>query len=224
MAVVVWMVFGPFGSFWLYLFGWAVVLAAADGVLRLVRRRGVPSPGHLVAGLLRLGPESWLVAPRWAKVRLAAVGCLVFASMAGVMGWEAGREYRVLGDLREHGIRTEATVVAITGRSEEGRVTSVSVRFGTASGSVRADVDGVAGSTSAAQPGALLPVIYDPERPTEVRHVAYLDGGDADGARLGAILIGVLAAGFLVGVVREVRRGRRRNDLGEGSGSQNPEA
>ncbi|MFF8473729.1 DUF3592 domain-containing protein [Streptomyces sp. NPDC015414] len=220
VAVVVWMVFGPFGSLWLYVLGWAAALTAADGVTWLLRRRGwgVPSPGQLVAGLLRAGPESWLVAPRWARGRLAAAGFLVFATIAGVMGWQAAQEYQVLAGLRDQGLRTDAAIVEITGRSEEGWATSVTVRFSTPSGSVRADVDVPSGSASSAKPGAYMPVVYDPARPTEVRNVAYLDGGDADGARQGAILIGVLAAGFLVGAVREVVRAGRRTEGVAGTG------
>ncbi|MEV5799891.1 hypothetical protein [Streptomyces collinus] len=65
VAVVVWLAFGPLGPLWLYVLGWVAALSALEGVSRLVRRQGrpVPSPGRLVAGLLRLGPESWLVAP-----------------------------------------------------------------------------------------------------------------------------------------------------------------
>ncbi|MFF2199654.1 DUF3592 domain-containing protein [Streptomyces sp. NPDC058145] len=214
VAFVVWVVFGPLGPLWVYLLGWAAALAAADGVFRLVRHQGldVPSPGRLMAGLLRLGPESWLVAPRWAKVRLAAAGFLVFSTIAGVMGWRAAQEYQVLAGLRAQGLRTDATVVEITGRSEEGWVTSVTVRFGTPSGSVRADVDVPSGSANDAKPGANIPVAYNPARPTEVRNVAYLDGRDADGARQGAIVIGLLAAGFLVGTATEVFRAGRRTE------------
>ncbi|MEU1705038.1 DUF3592 domain-containing protein [Streptomyces sp. NPDC005706] len=212
VAVVVWVVFGPLGSLWLYVLGWAAALAAVDGVFRLVRPQGlaVPPPGRLVAGLLRLGPESWLVAPRWAKVRLAAGGFLVFSTIAGVMGWQAAQEYQVLAGLRAQGLRTDAIVVEITGRSEEGWVTSVTVRFSTPSGSVRADVDVPSGSADAAKPGAYIPLAYNPAHPTEARDVAYLDGREADGARQGAIVIGSVAAGFLVGTAMEVFRVRRR--------------
>ncbi|MFJ9869838.1 DUF3592 domain-containing protein [Streptomyces sp. NPDC101165] len=224
VAIVVWMAFGPLGPLWLYVLGWAVVLAATDGLSRLVRRQGwaVPSPGHLVAGLLRLGPESWLVAPRWAKVRLAAAGFLVFATIAGVMGWEAGEEYQVLANLRDQGRRTDATIVEVTSRSEEGWATSVSVRFSTPAGPVRADVDVTPGSANNAKPGARIPVAYNPARPTEVRHVAYLDGRDADGILQGAIVIGLLAAGFLVGTAREVLRTKRQTELGETPGTHHP--
>ncbi|MET8805968.1 DUF3592 domain-containing protein [Streptomyces sp. NPDC004546] len=222
MAIVVWMAFGPIGPLWLYVLGWAVALSAANGVSwLLVRRMGwaVPSPGHLVAGLLRLGPESWLVAPRWAKARLAAVGFLVFATMAGGMGWEAGQEYQVLANLRDQGHRTDATVVEITSRSEEGWATSVIVRFNTPSGPVRAEVDVTPSSAHNAKPGEHIPIAYNPVRPTEVRHIAYLDGRDADGILLGAIVIGLLAAGFLVGTAREVLRTKRQTESGKTPGT-----
>ncbi|MFF4759751.1 DUF3592 domain-containing protein [Streptomyces sp. NPDC001292] len=224
VAIVVWLAFGPFGSVWLYLLGWAVALAAADGISRLVRRQGwaVPSPGHLVAGLLRLGPESWLVSPRWAKVRLVAGGFLMFATFAGVMGWEAGQEYQVLAHLRDQGRRTDATVVEITSRSEEGWATSVTVHFGTPSGPVRADVDIVPSSANDANPGAHIAVVYNPAHPTEVRHVAYLDEHEADGILQGAIVAGLLALGFLVGTTREVLRTKRHTESGEMPGTHHP--
>ncbi|MGW2765852.1 DUF3592 domain-containing protein [Streptomyces sp. NPDC001275] len=224
VAIVVWIAFGPFGSVWLYLLGWTVALAAADGISRLVRRQGwaVPSPGHLVAGLLRLGPESWLVAPRWAKVRLVGGGFLMFATFAGLMGWGAGQEYQALANLRDHGRRTDATVVEITSRSEEGWATSVTVRFGTPSGLVRADVDIVPSSVDDAKPGVNIPVVYNPARPTEVRHVTYLDGHEADGILQGAIVAGLLAAGFLVGTTREVFRTKRQTESGEMPGTHHP--
>ncbi|TVZ87367.1 DUF3592 domain-containing protein [Streptomyces sp. BK340] len=224
VGVVVWLAFGPLGPLWLYVLGWAVALAAMDGVSRLVRRQGwaVPSPGRLVAGLLRLGPESWLVAPRWGRARLAAGGFLVFATIAGVMGWEAGQEYQVLANLRDQGHRTDATVVEITGRSEEGRATSVTVRFDTPAGPVSADVDVTPSSGNDARPGARIPVAYNPVRPTEVRHVAYLDGRDADGIRQGAIVIGLLAAAFLVGTAREVLRTKGQAESGRTPGGHHP--
>ncbi|MFF4041766.1 DUF3592 domain-containing protein [Streptomyces sp. NPDC001816] len=224
VAIVVWMAFGPLGPLWLYVLGWAVALTATDGISRLVRRQGwaVPSPGHLVAGLLRLGPESWLVAPRWAKVRLAATGFLMFATMAGIMGWEAGQEYQVLANLRDQGRRTDATVVEITSRSEEGWATSVTVRFSTPSGPVRADVDVTPSSANNAKPGEHIPVAYNPVRPTEVRHVAYLDGRDADGILQGSIVIGLLAAGFLVGTTWEVLRTKRQTESDKTPGTHLP--
>ncbi|MFI1567591.1 DUF3592 domain-containing protein [Streptomyces sp. NPDC020490] len=224
VAVVVWVAFGPLGPVWLYVLGWAVALAAVDGLYRLVRRQGwaVPSPGRLVAGLLRLGPESRLVAPRWARVRLVAAGFLMFATIAGYMGWQAGQEYRLLANLRDQGRRTDATVVEITDRSEEGRALSVTVRFGTPSGAVRADVDVVPNSANDAEPGAKIPVAYNPARPTEVRQLAYLDGREADGIRQGSIVIGLLAAGFLVGTIREVLRTKRQTESGKTPGTHNP--
>ncbi|MFJ3302909.1 DUF3592 domain-containing protein [Streptomyces sp. NPDC086549] len=223
-AIVVWIAFGPLGPLWLYLLGWVMALAATDGVSRLVRRQGwaVPSPGRLVAGLLRLGPESWLVAPRWARARLAAGGFLMFATIAGVVGREAGQEYQVLANLRDQGHRTDATVVEITGRSEEGWANSVTVRFNTPSGPVHAAVDVTASSANDAKPGTHIPVVYNPVRPTEVRHVAYLDGRDADGILQGSIVIGVLAAGFLVRTTGEVLRTMRQTELGKTPGTHHP--
>jgi hypothetical protein len=215
VAIVVWMAFGPLGPLWLYVLGWAVTLAAANGVTwLLVRRRDwpLPSPGQLGAGLLRLGPESWLVAPRWTKARLAAGGFLICATLAVGMGWKAGQEYQMLANLRGHGHRTDATVVEVTGRSEEGWATAVTVRFATPSGPVRADVDVTPSSTDHAKPGEYIPVAYNPARPTEVRHIAYLDGRDAYGAREGSIVIGLLAAGFLAGTAREVVRTKRQTE------------
>ncbi|MFE9499989.1 DUF3592 domain-containing protein [Streptomyces collinus] len=216
VAVVVWLAFGPLGPLWLYVLGWVAALSALEGVSRLVRRQGrpVPSPGRLVAGLLRLGPESWLVAPRWGRVRPAAGGFLVFAVMSGYMGWQAAQEYELVAGLREHGRRTDATVVEVTDRSEEGRALSVAVRFDAPSGPVQAHVDLPSGLADDARPGAVVPVAYDPARPTEVRQVAFLDGRDADGTRTGAIVVGLLAAGFLAGTTREVLRVRRPTEPG----------
>jgi hypothetical protein len=224
VAIVVWMAFGPFGSVWLYAFGWGTALAAAAGVSRLVRRQGwaVRSPGHLVAGLLRLGPESWPVAPRWAGARLAAGGFLIFATIAAGLGWEAGQEYQVLADLRGQGQKTDAAVVDITSRSEEGWVATVTVRFSTPSGLVRADVDVPPNSANHPKLGAYVPVAYNPAHPTEVRHVAYLDGRDADGMLHGSIVIGLLAAGFLVGGVRNVLRTQRQTVSEAALGTDHP--
>ncbi|MFF3468825.1 DUF3592 domain-containing protein [Streptomyces sp. NPDC001984] len=224
VAIVVWLAFGPLGPLWLYVLGWAVALAAANGVSRLlVRRRsrahrgarGIPSSGSRVTALLRLGPESWLLAPRWAKARMAAAVFLMFATFAGVMGWKAGQEYQLLANLRHHGHRTDATVVEITGRSEEGWVNTVTVRFGTPSGPVHADVDVPGSSATDPKPGTYIPVVFNPARPTEVRHIAYLDGRDADGIRTGSIVSGLLAAGFLVGTVRVVVRTKRQTRVVE---------
>ncbi|MGW9027790.1 hypothetical protein ACWGQ5_27225 [Streptomyces sp. NPDC055722] len=225
VAIAAWMGFGPLGPLWLYILGWAVALAAVNGVTwLLVRRRdrALPVPGQLVAGLLRLGPESWLVAPRWAKCRLAAGGFLIFATLAGGMGWKAGQEYQMLANLRDQGHRTDAMVVEITGRSEEGWATAVIVRFGTPSGPVRADIDVTVSSATDAKPGTLIPIVYNPARPTQVRHIAYLDGRDADGIRQGSIVIGLLAAGFLVGTAREVVRTRQQTEAGKTRDTRQP--
>jgi Protein of unknown function (DUF3592) len=225
VAIAVWMTVGPLGPLWLYVLGWAVALAAANGVTwLLVRRRdrALPAPGQLVAGLLRLGPESWLVAPRWAKARFAAGGFLIFATLAGGMGWKAGQEYQTLANLRDQGHRTDATVVEITGRSEEGWATAVTVRFGTPSGPVRADVDVTVSSASDAKPGTRIPIVYNPARPTQFRHIAYLDGRDADGIRQGSIVIGLLAAGFLVGTAREVVRTKQQTEAGKTRDTHHP--
>ncbi|MGW5463084.1 DUF3592 domain-containing protein [Streptomyces sp. NPDC003996] len=224
VAIVVWMAFGPLGPLWLYVLGWAVALAAANGVSwLLVHRRGrahrgagqIPSPGQLVAGLLRLGPESWLLDPRWTKARLAAGGFLIAATIAGIMGWKAGQEYQMLANLRHHGHRTDATVVEITSRSEEGWATAVTVRFGTPSGPVQAEVDVAVNSANDAKPGTRIPVVYNPARPTEIRHIAYLDGHDADGIRQGSVVIGLLAAGLLAGTATEVVRTKRQTESGK---------
>jgi hypothetical protein len=224
VAIVVWMAFGPLGPLWLYVLGWAVALAAANGVSwLLVRRRGwahrgaghISAPGRLVAGLLRLGPESWLLAPRWAKTRSIAVAFLIAATIAAGMGWKAGREYQMLANLRDRGHRTDATVVEITSRSKDGWATAVTVRFGTSSGPVRADIDVEVSSATDAMPGTRIPVVYNPAHPTEVRHIAYLDGRDADGIRQGSIVIGLLAAGLLAGTAREVVRTKRQTEAGK---------
>ncbi|MFE9312654.1 DUF3592 domain-containing protein [Streptomyces sp. NPDC006706] len=186
-----------------------------------------PALGRSFAG----PPRGWAAAarsgivagpPRWAKVRLAAGGFLIFATIAGVMGWEAGQEYQVLANLRDQGRRTDATVVEITSRSEEGWATSVTVRFSTPSGPVRADVDVAPSSANNANPGAYIPVVYNPARPTEVRHAAYLDGHEAGGILQGSIVIGLLAAGFLVGTTREMLRTKRPTESGEMPGPHHP--
>ncbi|WP_406444376.1 DUF3592 domain-containing protein [Streptomyces sp. NBC_00631] len=221
VAIVVWWVFGPLGSLRLYALGWAVALTAAHGVFRLLaghRNRahhgtgGIPSPGGRVAALLRLGPQSWLLAPRWSTARRAAAGFLVFAALAAGMGWNAGQEYHLLANLRQHGSRTDAMVVEISGRSEEGWVNSVAVRFDTPSGPVHTHVDVPSSSATDPRPGMYVPVVFDPAHPTEVRHIAYLDGRDPRGIRQGAIVGGLLATGFLVGTVRVVMRTRRQTE------------
>jgi hypothetical protein len=231
VAIVVWMAFGPLGPLWLYVLGWAVALAAANGVAwLLVRRLGwahrgaghLSAPGQLMAGLLRLGPESWLLAPRWAKARTIAGGFLIAATIAGGMGWKAGQEYQMLANLRDRGHRTDATVVEITSRSEDNWATSVTVRFGTPSGPVRADIDVAVSSATDALPGTRIPVVYNPAHPTEVRHIAYLDGRDADGIRQGSIVIGLLAAGLLAGTVRVVVRTRRQTESGKTPDTDHP--
>jgi hypothetical protein len=216
VAVVVWLAFGPLGSLWLYVLGWAVALSVVTGVLGLLRARlgagRIPSPGGLVAALLRLGPESWLLAPRWARARTSAGVFLLFATFAAGMGWSAGQEYRLLSNLRQHGRRTDAAVVKISGRSEEGWVNAVTVRFSTPSGPVQARVDVPGSSATYPEPGTYIPVVFDPAHPTEVRHTSYLDGRDADGIRQGAIVGGLLAAAFLVGTVGVVVRTRRQTE------------
>ncbi|AYC36861.1 DUF3592 domain-containing protein [Streptomyces griseorubiginosus] len=215
VATVAWLAVGPLGPLWLYGLGWALALLGVNGVSWLLvrhRGRGLPQPAPLVAGLLRLGPESWLSAPHWAKARSVAGGFLVLATIAAGIGWSAAQEYQTLANLRHQGLRTDATVVEITGRSEEGWATAVTVRFATPSGPVQADVDVEVSSATDAKPGTRIPVVYNPARPTEIRNIAYLDGHDADGIRQGSIVIGLLAAGFLAGTVREVVRAKRQTD------------
>ncbi|WP_455430977.1 hypothetical protein [Streptomyces cadmiisoli] len=103
----------------------------------------------------------------------------------------------------------------------------MTVRFGTAAGSVRADVDVSLSSAIGTEPGARIPVSYNPADPTEVVHVDHLDGRDADGVRQGSIVIGLLAAGLLAGAAREAVRARRRTAanpaaaaVGKGPGSR----
>lgn len=219
VMVVVWMAFGPFQPAWIYFLGCPVALAVANGLSRLLLRgRGgrMRPPGRLVAGRLGLGPESWLSAPRWARARLVAGGFLTFGTIAGGMGWEAGQEYLTVRNLREQGIRTDATVVEIASRSEEGWATSLTLRFDTSSGPVRSDVDVSDSSATHAKPGAHVPVVYNPADPSEVRHVDHLDGRQADGIRSGAVVIGLLATGFLVDTVRTVARTKRQTGAAEG--------
>ncbi|MFI6251862.1 hypothetical protein [Streptomyces sp. NPDC051016] len=197
-AVVVWLAFGPIGPLWLYVLGCAVVLAAAKG------------GADRVAALLRIGPESWLLAPRWTEARMTGAGFLIFATVAGIAGWQADQEYQLLSDLRHHGRRTDATVVKISDRSEEDLVNAVTARYDTGSGAVEAYIDVPSTSATDPAPGSLIPVVFDPSHPTEVRHVAYLDGHDADGIRDGSIGTGLLAAGFLVGTVTVVVRTKRQ--------------
>ncbi|TCR27016.1 hypothetical protein [Streptomyces sp. BK205] len=140
VATVAWLAVGPLGPLWLYGLGWALALLGVNGVSWLLvrhRGRGLPQPAPFVAGLLRLGPESWLLAPHWAKARSVAGGFLVLATIAAGIGWSAGEEYQTLANLRHQGLRTDATVVEITGRSEEGWATAVTVRFATPSGLCR---------------------------------------------------------------------------------------
>jgi len=220
-----WLAFDPFELTWNQIFGGAAALSAAGAIASLLLRRWgwasrwagrIPPPGRLATGLVsRLGVPLPLLDPRWARARLTAVGFLMFATAAGFMGWKAGQEYQTLQNLREHGRRTEATVVAIAGRSEEGWANSLTVRFSAPSSTVTADIDVGDGSGNDAKPGGHVPIIYNPSDPTEVRHADRLDGSDADGIRLGSVVIGVLAAGFLVGTAREMVRVREQTEAGK---------
>ncbi|MFJ3339493.1 DUF3592 domain-containing protein, partial [Streptomyces sp. NPDC086766] len=140
-----------------------------------------------------------------------------------VMGWEAGQEDQVLQNLRAHGHRTDATVVGIASESEEGSATSLTVRFGAPSGTVRADID-VSGSATDAKPGAHVPVVYNPSDPTEVRHADHLDGHEADGIREGSVVFGLLAAGILVGTAWEVARAKQQPKGGRTPDTHRPVA
>ncbi|MFJ3802651.1 DUF3592 domain-containing protein [Streptomyces sp. NPDC090088] len=163
-----------------------------------------------VAALLRIRPESWLLAPRWTAARMTGAGFLMFATVAGITGWKAGQEYRLLSDLRHHGRRIDATVVKISGRSEEDWVSAVTGRYDTGSGAVEIYIDVPSTSATDPGPGSRIPVVFNPSHPTEVRHIAYLDGRDADGNREASIGTGLLAAGFLVGTVTVVVRTNRQ--------------
>ncbi|MGH3326077.1 MAG: hypothetical protein ACRDOV_16855 [Streptomyces sp.] len=200
------------------LLGWVVTLAGVAGVCYLVGRGlgwlpspdRIPSPARMLAGLLRRKEDSWLLAPRWGEVRLATVGLVFFACTAGTFGWKAAEEYQVLEKLREGGNRTAARVVRVAGESQEGWATAVTVRIPTPSGPVLADVDVGDSSALDAKTGRRIQIVYDPAQPTQVRHVEYLDGREADGIRTGALVVGLLATGFLVGTTREVLRVRQQ--------------
>ncbi|WP_162684318.1 DUF3592 domain-containing protein [Streptomyces populi] len=220
---MVWLAFDPFELTWNQVFGGAVALSMAGAIASLLLRRWdwarrragrIPPPGRLATGLVsRLGvPSSSLLDPRWARARSATVGFLMFATVAGFMGWKAGQEDQILQSLRDHGRRTEATVVSVADRSEEGRANSLTVRFTTPSNTVQADIDVGDGSGNDAKPGGHVPVVYNPSDPTEVRHADRLDGSDADGIRLGSVVAGLLAAGFLVGTAREVVRVKEQTE------------
>ncbi|MGW2824264.1 DUF3592 domain-containing protein [Streptomyces sp. NPDC001443] len=232
VAFVVWLAFDPFELTWNQVFGGAVALSAAGAIASLLLRRWgwarrragrIPPPGRLAAGLVTsLGVPSPLRNPRWARARSTAAGFLLFATIAGYMGWKAGQEDQMLQNLREHGQRTEATVVAIAGRSEEGQANSLTVRFTTPSSTVQADIDVGDGSGNDAKPGGQVPIVYNPSDPTEVRHADRLDGSDADGIRQGSVVIGLLAAGFLVGTVREVVRVKEQTEAGKTPDTPHP--
>ncbi|WP_406838881.1 DUF3592 domain-containing protein [Streptomyces sp. AHU1] len=233
-AFVVWLAFDPFELTWNQVFGGAVALSAAGAIASLLLRRWgwarrwasrIPPPGRLATGLVsRPGVPSPLLDPRWARARSIAVGFLLFGTIAGFMGWKAGQEDQMLQNLREHGHRTEATVVAIAGRSEEGRANSLTVRFTTPSNTVQADIDVGDGSGNDAKPGGHVPIVYNPSDPTDVRHADRLDGSDADGIRQGSVVIGLLAAGFLVGTVREVVRVKEQTEAGKTPDTPRPGA
>lgn len=80
------------------------------------------------------------------------------------------------------------------------------------------------GSGNDAKPGGHVPVGYNPSDPTKVRHADRLDGSDADGIRLGSVMVGLLAAGFLVGTAREVVRVREQTEAGKTPDTPRPEA
>lgn len=228
-VLVVWIAFDPMWLTWDQVFGGMVVLSTAcAGVGWALRRLGrscrwaarIPSPVGLARGLVsRLGVSAPLLNPRWAKVRLAAVGFLVLAALSGYMGWGAGQEDQMVQNLREHGQTTVAIVVSISGRSEEGRANSLAVRFSTPYRAVRAEVDVGDGWGDDERPGGHVPVVYDPSDPTKVRHAGHVDGSEADGMRTGAVVFGLLAAAFLVATVRESTRARVRTTADEASDS-----
>ncbi|MFD5518748.1 DUF3592 domain-containing protein [Streptomyces sp. NPDC127066] len=233
-AFVVWLAFDPFELTWNQVFGGTVALSAVGAIASLLLRRWgrarrwagrIPPPGRLATGLVsRLGLPSPLQDPRWARARTTAVGFLMFGTVAGYMGWEAGQEDRMVQNLREHGNRTEATVVAIAGRSEEGSANSLTVRFSTPSSTVQAHIDVGDGSGDDAKPGGHVPIVYDPSDPTEVRHAGRLNGSEADGIRQGSVVIGLLAAGFLVGTAREVMRVKQQTEEGKTRDAPRPGA
>ncbi|MEU9140993.1 DUF3592 domain-containing protein [Streptomyces sp. NPDC048404] len=233
-AFVVWLAFDPFELTWNQVFRGALALSAAGAVASLLLRRWgwarrwagrIPPPGRLATGLVsRLGVPSPLMDPRWARARSTAVGVLMFGAVAGFMGWKAGQEDQLVRNLREHGHRTQATVVSIADRSEEGRANSLAVRFSTPSSTVRAHIDVGDGSGSDAKPGGHVPIVYNPSDPTEVRHADRLDGSDADGIRQGSVVVGLLAAGFLVATVREVMRVKEQPEAGKTPDTPRPGA
>jgi hypothetical protein len=136
----------------------------------------------------------------------------------------AGQEDQLLQNLREHGQRTEANVVAIAGRTEEGWTNSLTVRFSTPSRTVQKNIDVGDGSGNDAKPGGHVAIVYNPTDPTEVRQADRLDGSEADGIRLGSVVIGLLAAGFLVGTAREVVRVREQTEAGRTPDAPRPGA
>ncbi|MFF3448538.1 DUF3592 domain-containing protein [Streptomyces sp. NPDC002667] len=233
-AFVVWLAFDPFGLTSNQVFGGAVALSAAGALASLLLRRWgwarrwagrIPPPGRLATGLVsRLGVPSPLRDPRWDRAKTTAVGVLMFGTVAGFMGWKAGQEDQVLQNLREHGQRTVANVVAIAGRSEEGRANSLTVRFTTPSSTVQADIDVGDGSGNDAKPGGHVPIVYNPSDPTELRHADRLDGSDADGIRQGSVVFALVAAGFLVGTVREVVRVKEQTEAGKTPDTPRPGA
>ncbi|MFE5403755.1 DUF3592 domain-containing protein [Streptomyces sp. NPDC056580] len=234
VAFVVWLAFDPFELTSSQVFGGVAALSAAGAVASLLLRRWgwarrwagrIPPPGRLATGLIsRPGVPSALRDPRWARARSTAMGFLMFGTIAGFMGWKAAQEDQILQNLREHGRRTEAVVVAIAGRSEEGWANSLTVRFTTPSSTVQADIDVGDGSGNDAKPGGDVPIVYNPSNPTEVRHADRLDGSDADGIRQGSVVVGLLAAGFLVGTVREVVRVKEQTEAGKTPDTPRPGA
>ncbi|WP_328557327.1 DUF3592 domain-containing protein [Streptomyces sp. NBC_00358] len=199
-AFVVWLAFDPFELTWNQVLGGAVALSAAGAVPSLLLGRWgrarrwadqIPPPGRLTTGLVstvgtglvsRVGVPSPLRDPRWARARTTAVGFLMFGTVAGFMGWKAGQEDQLLQNLREHGQRTEASVVAIAGRTEEGWTNSLTVRFSTPPRTVQKTIDVGDGSGNDAKPGGHVAIVYNPTDPTEVRQADRLDGSEADGA------------------------------------------
>ncbi|GGX41603.1 DUF3592 domain-containing protein [Streptomyces fructofermentans] len=234
VAFVVLLLVNPFGLTAGQVFGGAVVLSVGVAGVNLLLGRWeraprwtgrIPPPGRLAARLFsRHGGTSAQSPSPWGRARLAAVGFLLFGVPAGFMGWEARAEDRILRGLREHGHRTDATVVAVSGRSEEGSANSLTVRFDASSGSVRADIDVEGGSGADPTPGTRVPVVHDPSDPAVVRHVDRLDGREADGIRHGSVVFSVLAAGFLVGTCREVVRARQRTAVGRTPDTPHPAA
>ncbi|MCD0481085.1 hypothetical protein LO771_01315 [Streptacidiphilus sp. ASG 303] len=180
----------------------------------------VRGPGAAAAALRGLPGER-----RRRAVWAALAGVLVFGAASGFEVRAAVGEHRTVEGLRQRGRTAVATVVEVTDRSEDGYALSATVRFDTPSGPVLADLDLAADDPPLARdfPGRIVAVVYDPGHPARARTARDLGHDTWDGNVQGAVVFGLVAAGFLVGGLVGAARGGRPGPEAEAAPPPGPE-